>query len=200
MPSTSNIDVGTVTSEAKIDTTQPISTQHSRWVDALDSVLNNPLDEPGDASCELANRRLAWWDSAHLRTWMLDQGYSFYQRLYNSSGDPSDIVFLPGAERQDTSFPYAHQGGSAEAVRQPFEAHTGERAIVGYAQDSQGRHVAMKAILSGSEEYRILKHLQSQGVPVSPDEFQNVIPILDILPCEDHWLAIMPRFVAFIAL
>ncbi|KAG5735775.1 hypothetical protein E4T56_gene7923 [Termitomyces sp. T112] len=194
MSSTSNIDVGTVTSEAEIDTTQPISTQHSQWVDTLDSVLNNPLDEPGDAFCELANRRLAWWDSAHLRTWMLDQGYSFYQRLYNSSGDSSDIVFLPGAERQDTSFPYAHHGGSAQNVREPFRAHTGERAIIGYALDSQGRHVAMKAILSGSEEHRILKYLQNQGIPASPDEFQNVIPVLDILSCEGHWLAIMPRW------
>ncbi|KAG6863207.1 hypothetical protein C0993_012473, partial [Termitomyces sp. T159_Od127] len=68
-------------------------------------------------------------------------------------------------------------------------------AIVGYAQDSQGRHVALKAIESGSEEYRILKHLQDQGVPTSVDEFRNVIPILDILPCEGHWLAIMPRSV-----
>ncbi|KAG6887223.1 hypothetical protein C0995_000300, partial [Termitomyces sp. Mi166 len=68
-------------------------------------------------------------------------------------------------------------------------------AIVGYALDSQGRHVAIKAILFGSEEHRILKHLQNQGVPTSMDDFQNVIPIFDILPCEGHWLAIMPRFV-----
>ncbi|KAG5341553.1 hypothetical protein C0989_009470 [Termitomyces sp. Mn162] len=45
-------------------------------------------------------------------------------------------------------------------------------------------HVAIKAVLFGSKEYRILEYLQNQGVPASPDEFQNVIPVLDILSCD----------------
>ncbi|KAG6901040.1 hypothetical protein C0995_001659, partial [Termitomyces sp. Mi166 len=163
--------------------------------DSLDSILPTTLDGLDDGFCELTDRRLAWWDSAHLKKWMSDRGYSFYQRFRGDGpgNDISDTVFLPDAQRQDTSFPYAHHGGPADHPWPPFTADTGERAIVGYALDSQGRHVAIKAILFGSEEHRILKHLQNQGVPTSMDDFQNVIPILDILPCEGHWLAIMPR-------
>ncbi|KAH0579630.1 hypothetical protein H2248_002480 [Termitomyces sp. 'cryptogamus'] len=185
--------MSSISTANKIDS-YPTSNALPHGQDTLDSVLNSPLDEPGDAFCELVNRRLLWWDSAHIRTWMLDQGYSFYQRSHTSSGDPSAMVFVPDAEQQDTSFPYAYHGGEAENIWPPFSAYTGERAIVGYAQDSQGSHVAMKAILSGSGEYRILKYLQNQGVPASLDEFQNVLPVLDILSCEGHWLAIMPRW------
>ncbi|KAH0586086.1 hypothetical protein H2248_007357 [Termitomyces sp. 'cryptogamus'] len=186
MPATSATD--------KVDSTYPSSADLPHCQDTLDSVLNSPLDGLDDGFCELADRRLAWWDSMRLRTWMSDRGYSLYQRSYAKSGLPSDLVYLPGAERQDTSFPYAHHGGPEKSVWPLFSAHTGERVIVGYALDSQGRHVAIKAVLSGSKEYRILEYLQNQGVPASPDEFQNVIPVLDILSCDGHWLSIMPRW------
>ena len=51
----------------------------------------------------------------------------------------------------------------------------------------------MKAILDGSEEFRILRYLKEQGVSRYADDFQNVIPVLDLLPCEGEWLVIMPR-------
>ncbi|KAG6846873.1 hypothetical protein H0H93_011338, partial [Arthromyces matolae] len=65
--------------------------------------------------------------------------------------------------------------------------------IICYAQDTQGRHVAIKAVVDGSEELRILKYLRTQPIASSIEEFHHVIPILDILPCEGHWLAVMPR-------
>ncbi|KAG6881362.1 hypothetical protein C0995_002124, partial [Termitomyces sp. Mi166 len=63
---------------------------------------------------------------------------------------------------------------------------------IAYAQTTQGQHVAFKAVLDGSEELRILKYLHNQGVPLSMDDFHHVIPVLDILPREGHWLAVMP--------
>lgn len=183
--------------------------------DSLDSILPTMLDVPDDEFYDLVQRRRTWWDSARLKAWMSGKGYTLYQRVYRSSGDSLDLVRLHDARRQDTSFPYAHHGGPTEDVR--FDAKTGPRVrlviffmlcdtcnlvqeIVGYALDSQGRHVAIKAVLSGSEEYCILKYLQNEGVPKSIDNFRNVIPILDIIACEGHWLAVMPRSVPFFAL
>ncbi|KAG6823901.1 hypothetical protein H0H92_008668, partial [Tricholoma furcatifolium] len=74
-----------------------------------------------------------------------------------------------------------------------FWAITGDRRTVNYAHDVQGRHFAIKAILDGSEEFRILRYLKTQGFSSSVDKFSNVIPVLDLLPCEGHWLAVMPR-------
>ncbi|KAG6879345.1 hypothetical protein C0992_003387 [Termitomyces sp. T32_za158] len=165
--------------------------------DCLDSILPTTLDGLDDGFCELAERRIYWWDSARLQSWLSnvsDRGYTFYQRLYRSPGDPSDTVFPAVIQQQEeTTFPYAYHVGPAENAWPAMSANSGDRALVGYAQDAEGRHVALKAILFGSEEYRILKHLQDQGVPTSVDDFQNVIPVLDIIPCEGHWLAFMPR-------
>ncbi|KAG6872429.1 hypothetical protein C0995_009826 [Termitomyces sp. Mi166 len=104
-------------------------------------------------------------------------------------------MYPPGAEPQENVFPYPYEGGvkpSSEAFP-PFHAYTGHRATICFAQDHSGRHVAVKAILDGSEELRILRYLQKQGVPRSMDDFHNVIPVLDILSYEGQWLAIMPR-------
>ncbi|KAG5351019.1 hypothetical protein C0989_008274 [Termitomyces sp. Mn162] len=65
---------------------------------------------------------------------------------------------------------------------------------ISFAQNAQGQHVAIKAVLDGSEELRILKYLYSQGVPRSMGDFHHVIPVLDVLACEGHWLVFMPRY------
>ncbi|KAG6847625.1 hypothetical protein H0H93_006970 [Arthromyces matolae] len=75
-----------------------------------------------------------------------------------------------------------------------FHGRGSETANIAYAQDSQARHVVMKAILSGSGEARILEFLHGQGMPSSIDDFNYVMPIIDYLPCEGHWIAIMPRW------
>ncbi|KAG6873653.1 hypothetical protein C0995_012585 [Termitomyces sp. Mi166 len=63
---------------------------------------------------------------------------------------------------------------------------------IAFAQNAQGQHVTIKAVLDGSEEFRILQYLHGQGVPISKDNFHHAIPVLDVLPCEGHWLAVMP--------
>ncbi|KAG6854746.1 hypothetical protein C0991_002460, partial [Blastosporella zonata] len=65
--------------------------------------------------------------------------------------------------------------------------------IIGYAQDASGRHVVIKAILRDSKEKEILEYLRQECFPKSIDEFRNILPVLDILACEGHWLAITPR-------
>ncbi|KAH0585953.1 hypothetical protein H2248_007239 [Termitomyces sp. 'cryptogamus'] len=109
-------------------------------------------------------------------------------------------MYPPGAEPQENVFPYPYEGGGYKGGNgcgngfPPFHAYTGHSVTVSFAQSRSGRHVAVKAILAGSEEFRILRCLQEQGVPHSLDDFRNVIPVLDLLPYEGYWLAIMPRW------
>ncbi|KAG6839029.1 hypothetical protein H0H93_006086, partial [Arthromyces matolae] len=64
---------------------------------------------------------------------------------------------------------------------------------VGYAQNVSGRHVAIKTILHDSKEKEVLEYLLQECFPDSIDEFRNILPVLDILAYEGHWLAITPR-------
>jgi hypothetical protein len=56
-------------------------------------------------------------------------------------------------------------------------------------------HVAIKLIVTDSEEHRILKFLQSQGMEVLRENC--LIPILEILPNGPFSFVVMPRWVNF---
>ncbi|KAG6863335.1 hypothetical protein C0991_006634, partial [Blastosporella zonata] len=164
--------------------------------DTLDSILRITIDILDDGYHEgVLLRRLRWWDTARTREWLLAKGYKLYQEMLSPFGFPSGIVFPTDARQHTSEFPYAnHEPPSNPDERHSFSADTGERGIIGYAQDASGRHVVIKAILHGSEEKRILEYLQKECFPKSIDEFRNVLPVLDILPCEGHWLVITPRW------
>ncbi|KAG6862823.1 hypothetical protein C0991_010029, partial [Blastosporella zonata] len=85
----------------------------------------------------------------------------------------SDIMFPVDTGETETMFPYAYQKASIDSLSPILNASIGERGIISYAQDAQGRHVAIKAVLDGSEELRIVKYLRTQGIPSSIEEFQN---------------------------
>ncbi|KAH0583131.1 hypothetical protein H2248_011017 [Termitomyces sp. 'cryptogamus'] len=164
----------------------------------LSTLLRTTLlpDNPGYN--ELLDRRLIWWDSSHVRSWFLENGYTLYHRYRYENQDFIVEMYPPGVKPQERAFPYPYEGEIDRSPRvseyQPFHAYTGHRCTISYAQDCSGRHVAVKAILDGSEELRILRYLLKQGLPHSMDDFHNVIPVLDLLPCEGQWLAIMPRW------
>ncbi|KAG5638250.1 hypothetical protein H0H81_001019 [Sphagnurus paluster] len=92
---------------------------------------------------------------------------------------------------EDNPFPF----GITLKGRKPSTAYGGGRAIVTYAQDAQGRHVAIKATKKGSEEHRILQYLHAQGVPESIENFSHLIPVLELLQYGDYCFAVMPRII-----
>ncbi|KAH0585965.1 hypothetical protein H2248_007250 [Termitomyces sp. 'cryptogamus'] len=100
----------------------------------------------------------------------------------------------------ESKFPYASHEGPAfhydgdDSSMPTLFANSGPRGNIAFAQDTQGRHVAVKAVLNGSEEFRVLQYLHNQGIPRSMDDFHHIIPVLDLLACEGHWLAVMPRW------
>jgi hypothetical protein len=61
---------------------------------------------------------------------------------------------------------------------------------IAYAQDSQGRHVAIKFVKGDSEEYRVMQFLHKCGPTVHE---HCLIPILELIPYDNDWYAVMPR-------
>ncbi|KAG6886681.1 hypothetical protein C0995_005905 [Termitomyces sp. Mi166 len=167
--------------------------------DDLDSVLRTSLWPHDPEFHQLACRRIAWWDSERIRTWFLERGYTLYLR-YPSEADYAAGMYPLDANIHEGVFPYASHEGPKSDGKSRFPTlygNTGTRGTIAFAQTTQGQHVAVKAILDGSEEFRVLKYLHNQGVPGSMDDFHHVIPVLDLLACEGHWLAVMPRWGVF---
>ncbi|CAA7269504.1 unnamed protein product [Cyclocybe aegerita] len=102
----------------------------------------------------------------------------------------------PSCSFQDEArFPYA------DGVAGPPESHTFQKpfsstfhASTVFAQDSLGRHVVLKIVEGNSEEYKILNFLLTQVDWSDVDNFPCVIPVLRLLPYEENWLAVMPRW------
>ncbi|KAG5720190.1 hypothetical protein E4T56_gene3219 [Termitomyces sp. T112] len=167
----------------------------SECFDTLDSVLRTSLFLGDPDFLQLFHRRTAWWDSSRLRSWLLEKGYTLYHRF------PSELDYAAGMYparpgQGERKFPFASYEGSesVSGYLPPLYGNIGPVGNISFAQNAQGQHVAIKAVLDGSEELRILEYLHSQGVPRSMGDFHHVIPVLDVLACEGHWLAIMPRW------
>jgi len=64
---------------------------------------------------------------------------------------------------------------------------------IALAQDSELRHVVIKVLLSDSEEFRVLNSLHQDKDLIQ--EFQGVIPVLDMLPFGVFHFAVLPRYV-----
>ena len=99
--------------------------------DNLDILLRTNLlpDNPGYS--ELLCRRLTWWDSSHIRSWFLDNGYTLYHRYHSEDHDFVVEMYPPGVEAQQRVFPYPHEGEMDDNLDlseyQPFHAYTGHR-------------------------------------------------------------------------
>ena len=62
-----------------------------------------------------------------------------------------------------------------------------------YAQDKQHRHVAIKLVKDGSQEYHALRLLSQDSGLKSVETFNGVLPPVDFLQLHDYWFVVMPR-------
>ncbi|KAF8904100.1 hypothetical protein CPB84DRAFT_1823673 [Gymnopilus junonius] len=139
--------------------------------------------------------RRKFWNSVETRNWFKDHGYTLYERVmddYKSEMSSRLVPCLPYEEFQEANYPYAYH--DAERVTEEIKplAVSDFQGKVAFAQDLQNRHVAIKIVPDGTDEYRILSFLNGQNLDVLKEHC--IMPVLELLPIEGFWFAIMPRW------
>ncbi|RXW13379.1 hypothetical protein EST38_g12476 [Candolleomyces aberdarensis] len=69
---------------------------------------------------------------------------------------------------------------------------TDPKASVVFAQDAQGRHVAIKLVAEGSDEHRINEMVRQQ--PMELVKENGIVPVLEILHTKGYCFVVMPRW------
>ncbi|KAH9476048.1 Cyclin-dependent kinase 1 [Psilocybe cubensis] len=162
--------------------------------------------DPGDRKALNTIQLLAFWDS--MRKWFAEKGYHLYE--FDITDEPgylpserSTIPYNPHPKlnvqkrifEAEDPFPYAYVGGDYRQLEDNlYEVHHISNGRVVFAQDAAGRHVVIKIVKGGSDEDKILHLLAKQPELMNRETFPSVIPVLDLLPCEDHWFTVMPRW------
>ncbi|KAF8884749.1 kinase-like domain-containing protein [Gymnopilus junonius] len=147
-----------------------------------------PFD-PADVRFEIEDR-WKWWDS--MRGWLAERGYALYDYLPEGDGYRTYAHWKPSRPCPGpVDFPYPYMGSDDDPTG--YGNDYGEGRVV-FAQDNEGRHLAVKLLKGGSEEVKILKFLKDEPCLRDLESFPYVLPVLDLLPCEDHFFAIMPRW------
>ncbi|KAG6809441.1 hypothetical protein H0H92_000251, partial [Tricholoma furcatifolium] len=136
-------------------------------------------------------RRALVLDSDFLRQWFLQRGYTLYS-AWKRAYDWDCEGFEPHAssskyDNDNVQFPYAYSGG--DDMLNIF-GHPPLYAPL-YREH---RHVAIKIVKDASDEYKVSNFLFQQGIPNSMEEFNHVIPVLDMLHFGKVWFVVMPRF------
>ncbi|KDR82386.1 hypothetical protein GALMADRAFT_87668 [Galerina marginata CBS 339.88] len=146
--------------------------------------------EPG--SCFDLYERIAFWDSPDTIQFFKEHGYTLYKRIgkddyLSASTEPA----LPFQDFAEGVYPYSYYDArTVDSDPTPLRASE-PGAKVAFAQDSLNRHVAIKLVRDGTEEYRIMRFLSQQRLETLKDNC--VVPVLELLPVEGFWFAVMPR-------
>ncbi|PPR07282.1 LOW QUALITY PROTEIN: hypothetical protein CVT26_012442 [Gymnopilus dilepis] len=131
--------------------------------------------------------RRSFWDSHPTVEWFKNHGYRLYRRVYDDDGGMTDrtVPCLPFKETEEGAYPYAYY--DTYVMRDDMRP-LGAFDYVGkiaFAQDSSNRHVVIKVVPDGPEEYRILHFLHKQ--PLEVLEKNCIMPVLDLLPTTGYW-------------
>ncbi|KAF9553900.1 hypothetical protein CPC08DRAFT_767163 [Agrocybe pediades] len=138
--------------------------------------------------------RNAFWYSPSTTEWFEKRGYILYEPV---ADDPSMRTMLPklscAEEIYEGEYPFAAYDSTPARYLpdMPFRAWEFNGKVM-FAQDRQGRHVAIKLVRLETEEYRILEFLRA--LPLDTLEENCVLPVLDILPIEGFCFVVMPRW------
>ncbi|KAF7760601.1 hypothetical protein Agabi119p4_11277 [Agaricus bisporus var. burnettii] len=149
-----------------------------------------PLQDNDNADL---NERIAFWDSPSTLEWFRQRGYTLYVRNELAEGQPwYSEPALACEHLREMHYPYPYYG-SEENSKTPLRALDLSGKIA-YAQETRdpSHHVAIKLIVTDSEEHRILQFLQSKGVEILKENC--LIPVLDILLNGPFSFAVMPRW------
>ncbi|KAF8909770.1 kinase-like domain-containing protein [Gymnopilus junonius] len=142
-----------------------------------------PFEPGGDF--DLAER-FRFWDSPTTIQWFRERGYTYTSRI--SDPDPRPTTPEPFGELYEAGYPYAYYDSSGDV---PLGALDMSGKVV-FAQDSGGRHVAMKLVRDGTDEYRVLRFLSQQSLETL--KANCILPVLDLIPIDGFWFVVMPRW------
>lgn len=137
-----------------------------------------------------------WWLSTRVRQWFEDKGYFLYYPLV-VKGASSDFL-VPSMDFDqvglscDEPFPYAYTSGPRAKGDYLFGAPNTHHGRVFYAQDSEARHVFIRAFKIGSPQLNIYKFLN--GKQNQSGFFDGIIPILEFLELDEYCFVVMPRW------
>ncbi|PPR06492.1 hypothetical protein CVT26_004581 [Gymnopilus dilepis] len=139
--------------------------------------------------------RLRFWDLPETLDFFEDHGYTLYERVFSEEGDVTcaSRPLFASEGFVDKRHPYASYDYASDVDSVLLASDS--RARVAFAQDSLGRHVAIKLVPNDTDEYRILRFLYQQ--PPETLQASCIIPVLDLLPVDGHWFAVMPRWGGF---
>ncbi|PPQ80618.1 hypothetical protein CVT25_001647, partial [Psilocybe cyanescens] len=152
--------------------------------------------EPGE-HFDAVNERCDFWDSPDTLEWFKAHGYTLYQRVwvdeFRTTVTRPPVV--PDITFTEADYPYAHYDTEfdlcPDSGAEPLRA-SDECGKIVFAQDSLLRHVAIKLVRADTDEYRVLQFLNQQKWDVLKENC--VIPVLEMLPIEGFWFAVMPRW------
>ncbi|KAF4621021.1 hypothetical protein D9613_000107 [Agrocybe pediades] len=140
------------------------------------------------------DERDAFWYSPSTTEWFERRGYI----LYKPVGDDYPMrMMIPKLacleEIYEGQYPFAAYDSTPARYLSDMPLRAWEfNGKVMFAQDRQGRHVAIKLVRLETEEYRILEFLRD--LPLDTLEENCVLPVLDILPIEGFCFVVMPRW------
>ncbi|KAF7760334.1 hypothetical protein Agabi119p4_11010 [Agaricus bisporus var. burnettii] len=142
--------------------------------------------------------RIAFWDSHLTREWFLQRGYTLYTHRHPDDHPWYSEPTLKCKDSCEMEYPYSHYESKGN-TKTPLRARDVQGKIA-YGQETRNssHHVAIKLIMTDSEEHRILQFLQSQGTKVLKDNC--LVPVLDILLNGPFSFVVMPRWSACIDL
>ncbi|KAH9477431.1 hypothetical protein JR316_0009644 [Psilocybe cubensis] len=144
--------------------------------------------------------RFAFWDSPDVVKWFKDHGYTLYKRSVYSGEELATFPIFPPDPQSgpvEADFPYAHHDMDTTDLPEVYQTDPPLSGVdtsgkILYAQDSLKRHVVIKLVPDNTDEYRVLRFLSEQSMDTLKENC--VIPVLDLLPIEGFWLAVMPRW------
>ncbi|OBZ76979.1 putative sulfite reductase [NADPH] flavoprotein component [Grifola frondosa] len=135
------------------------------------------------------NARNFWMAYA---TWLEARGYKLFDM--EISKETSAPHWLPPYTATSAPVPYAFYHRDGCAALMPWQCMWVDTRFA-FAQDSEGRNVAIKVIEADSEEENIYNHLLHCSILFNSDTFANVLPPLCILKLPHQFsFVVMPMW------
>jgi hypothetical protein len=145
---------------------------------------------------------MTFWQST--RQWFEERGYALFKEdrspLYNDPPDNSNNSDSESCHPYSFSCGDGLHGFSNVLPLYPLTSAKAHRHLKGrifYAQDTKRRHVVIKIVKDGSHEYQIFRLLSQEQCLFSLRTFPGVLPAVDFLRCDKHWMVVMPRCAVF---